>query len=310
MPIKIPDNLPAATVLHSEGVRLIRETNARQQDIRPLRIALLNLMPTKIATETQFSRLLGATPLQVELTLVATGSYEPKNTAAHHLRDFYRRFEHVRGERFDGLIITGAPVEKMPFEDVEYWDELCEIFTWAQTNVFTTLSVCWGAQAALYHRYGIDKYTLPQGKIVGLYRHRVLKANSLTAGLSDTFVVPVSRYTGNDRQIIEKHPDLRLVVDSDVAGPCMLIDKTGHVYIFNHMEYDAETLDQEYRRDCERAARRPDFTVVKPAAYYTQDDQLPDNIWRSSASVIFANWIHNIYQDTPYDLNALTVKPV
>lgn len=304
MPIIIHENLPAATVLAAEGIEVMQEARAAHQDIRPLRVALLNLMPDKISTETQFARLLGASPLQIDLHLLVTGTYTPKNVPAAHLKQFYRPFCDVfaSGERFDALIITGAPVEQMAFEQVEYWPELERIFTWAQTHVFNTLAVCWGAQAAVYHHYRVPKHDLPQ-KRFGLFRHHILAQHDpLLRGFNDLFEIPVSRHTEVRLSDLTGTP-LEVLVDSPQSGLCMVRD-TGKRFIamFNHWEYDTETLAREYWRDVEagKAIDQPDW-------YFPQGNPKAQvfNIWRAHGYLFFNNWLNWVYQQTPYDLEEL-----
>jgi homoserine O-succinyltransferase len=299
MPIKIHDNLPARTVLEDEGVMVMRETDAVRQDIRPLLIGLLNLMPNKIATETQFARLIGATPLQVELTLVRITNHVARHTPMDHLISFYRTWEEVRSRRFDGLIITGAPVEHLRFEEVTYWDELRRVFDWTQTNVHRCLNVCWGAQAALHHFYGVPKHDLPE-KAFGVFRHRNLVPTSpYLRGFSDEFWVPVSRWTEVRRQDLPKDRSLSVLADSDEAGLCLVDDPLCHsLHNLNHAEYDASTLADEYHRDLSGSTR-----VVLPKNYFPQDDcsRSPPNRWRSDAHLLIGNWVNEIYQTTPFD---------
>jgi homoserine O-succinyltransferase len=298
MPIKIPTGLPARATLEKEGVLLIGEERAAHQDIRPMRIAILNLMPEKIKTETQLARVLGSSPLQVEMTLVALETHKPKTTPEQHLLDFYNPFGTIEGQKFDGLIVTGAPIEQMPFEDVTYWPELQRIFDWALTNVHSAFNLCWGAQAALYHYYGIPKYLLPQ-KRFGVFDHTVLDhASLLTRGLNDVIAVPVSRHTENHRADFEAFPQLEILMDSDEAGICMVLDKSKrHVHMFNHLEYDAGTLGDEYRRDVAKGAE-----IQLPAHYFPGDDPTKPvaSRWRSSAHLLYGNWLNMIYQTTPY----------
>ena len=299
MPIKIPEDLPATDILEKEGVLLIKENDAIRQDIRPMRIALLNLMPKKIETETQIARVLAGSPLQIEMTLVAPTGYQPRNTPREHMLDFYREFAAIRAERFDGLIITGAPIEQMPFEDVIYWGELCEIFEWSRTHVHGLFNLCWGAQAALYHFYRIPKYQLPE-KRFGVYPHRVLPSRSLlTRGLNDLTSVPVSRHTENRVDDFAAHPNLHILIESDEAGPCLVYDsRLRHVHMFNHLEYDSNTLHVEYMRDL--GADQP----IRPPRYYYPDDNpenVPVNTWRGAGHLLFSNWINQIYQSTPFD---------
>lgn len=303
MPIKIPDNLPARKILEREGVLVIDEHDAIRQDIRPMRIALLNLMPEKIKTETQITRVVGSTPLQVEMTLIKTSSYTPTNTSSEHMLAFYVPWSQVAAEKFDGLIVTGAPVEEMDFEAVDYWSELTEIFDWARTNVFRTFNVCWGGQAALYHYYGVPKHGLNR-KISGVFEHRVVTPNSvLLRGFADRFLVPVSRYTETRRSDIEKVPGLRILAESDDAGLCLVEDRNlNQVYMFNHLEYDTDTLANEYRRDIEGGRN-----IHVPENYFPDDDprQAPVNSWRGHGHLLFSNWINDMYQHAPFDISEI-----
>ena len=280
-------------------------TRASTQDIRPLRIVLLNLMPKKIETETQLSRLLGNTPLQIELELVRMKSHEAANTPQHHLLSFYKTFDDIRDERFDGMVITGAPVEQMPFEDVDYWPELCQIMAWSKTNVHSTLHICWGAQAGLYYHYGIDKQQLPK-KLFGVFPHRVeYKRSILFRGFDDEFMVPHSRHTTVRREDIEKVDDLRILASSEEAGVYAVFTNMGRqIFITGHSEYDADTLKNEYLRDI--AAGKP---IEIPKNYFPDDDPTRQPLvrWRSSANLLFSNWLNYfVYQTTPYDLRSLT----
>ena len=302
MPIKLPATLPAYDVLQREGVSVMSEDQAARQDIRPLRIGLLNLMPKKISTETQFARLIGATPLQIELTLIRMTEHQTKNTAAEHMEAFYRPFSEVRGEKFDGLIITGAPIEHLAFEDVTYWDELCQVMDWTQTNVQSTFGVCWGGMALAYHFHGLPKYLLP-AKAFGCFRHQNLVPSSpYLRGFSDDCVLPVSRWT-EMRQTDIDAAGLTTLLTSDQSGPCM-VDDPDHraIYLINHLEYDSGTLKEEYDRDIANGT-----PINVPANYYPKDDpsQQPQNRWRSHAHLLYGNWINQIYQSTPYDLNAI-----
>ncbi|MBP3638212.1 MAG: homoserine O-succinyltransferase [Clostridia bacterium] len=304
MPIMISNDLPAAATLQSENIFVMTEKRATTQDIRPLRILLLNLMPTKIATETQLARLLGNTPLQVELVLLKVESHVSKNVAEEHMINFYQTFDSVKDQTFDGMVITGAPVERMPFEEVDYWDELCEIFEWSKTHVFSTFHICWGAQAGLYYHYGIEKKPLPK-KLSGVYRHRVThKGSILFRGFDDTFMVPHSRYTTVDREDILAIPGLKILAESEEAGVYAVSNKGGsQVFITGHSEYDAETLLGEYLRD-KNAGIAPDI----PVNYFPNDDdtQSPLCTWRSSANLLYCNWLNYfVYQDTPYDLKQI-----
>lgn len=299
MPITLPETLPAYDVLSREGVMVMSEGRAARQDIRPLRIGLLNLMPKKIQTENQFARLIGATPLQIELSLIRMSEHETKNTAAEHMAEFYRPFSEVKGERFDGLIITGAPIEHLPFEAVTYWDELCEVFDWTQSHVHSTLGVCWGGMAMINYLHGVPKHML-SAKAFGCYRHQNLApASPYLRGFSDDCVVPVSRWT-EVREDEVRAAGLETLLGSHEAGPCLVKDiRHRALYIFNHFEYDSGTLKEEYDRDV--AAGR---TINVPMNYYPDDDpaRVPMNRWRSHAHLLYGNWINEIYQTTPYDL--------
>ena len=307
MPIKIPNGLPAAQTLAEENIFVMNETRATTQDIRPLQILVLNLMPTKIATETQLSRLLGNTPLQVELELLHTSSHESKNTAREHLFQFYKVFDEVKERNFDGMIITGAPVEQMPFEQVEYWDELCQIMEWSKTHVYSTFHICWGAQAGLYYHYGIRKVELPE-KLFGVYPHRVERRFSmLMRGFDDTFMVPHSRHTTVLREDIERCGRLKLLASSEQAGVYAVSTAGGRqIFITGHSEYDACTLEAEYLRD--KAAGLP---IHMPENYYPNNDdtQPPMVTWRSHASLLYQNWLNYfVYQTTPYDIS--NIRPI
>ena len=304
MPIMISNDLPAAATLQSENIFVMTEKRATTQDIRPLRILLLNLMPTKIATETQLARLLGNTPLQVELVLLKVESHVSKNTTEEHMINFYQTFDSVKDQTFDGMVITGAPVEQMPFEEVDYWQELCEIFEWSKTHVFSTFHICWGAQAGLYYHYGIEKKPLPK-KLSGVYRHRVThKGSILFRGFDDTFMVPHSRYTTVDKEDILAIPGLKILSESEEAGVYAVSNKGGsQVFITGHSEYDADTLLGEYLRD-KKAGIDPDV----PVNYFPNDDDTAEPVctWRSSANLLYCNWLNYfVYQDTPYDLKQI-----
>ena len=298
MPIKIPDDLPARATLEAEGVMVMREADAVRQDIRPLRIGLLNLMPNKIRTETQFARLLGATPLQVELTLVKMTNHVARNTSSEHVISFYRDWEDIRSEKFDGFLITGAPVETMPFEEVTYWDELRRVLDWTQTHVHGCFTVCWGAQAAVHHFHGMPKHPLA-GKAFGVYRHRNLApASPYLRGFSDDFSIPVSRWTEVRREDIPVDSGMRVLMESEEAGLCLLDDPVhASLHMFNHIEYDSTSLAEEYCRD--RAAGKP---MAVPHGYFPGDDPArpPENRWRSHAHLLFGNWINHLYQTTPF----------
>lgn len=303
MPIKIPSNLPAYETLSKEGVMVMSRKQADSQDIRPQRIALLNLMPEKIVTETQFARLIGATPLQVELTLIRMSEHHSKNTSASHMGEFYQPFQDIKDQKFDGLIITGAPIEHLPFGDVTYWDELCEIFDWTQTNVHSTFGVCWGGMAMINHFHGVQKHML-DAKAFGCFRHKNLcPASPYLRGFSDDCVIPVSRWTEMKRAEIDASDGLVTLLGSDEVGPCLVEDAAHRaLYIFNHFEYDTTSLKTEYDRDV--AAKKP---INVPANYYPNDDagQRPLNRWRSHAHLLYTNWISEIYLTTPFDLDKI-----
>ncbi len=300
MPIRIPDQLPAREVLVREGVAVMDETTARRQDIRPLHIGLLNLMPNKIRTETQFARLLGASPLQIELSLVRIGEHRSKNTSEDHLIAFYDTWEEVADRTFDGFIVTGAPIELLPYEDVSYWGELTRILDWTTTNVHSSFFICWGAMAAARHFHGVPKHALDT-KAFGVFRHRNLApASPYLSGFSDDFSVPVSRWTEVRSADIPTGSGLELLMESDETGPCMLAEKTGNrLYMFNHVEYDSTSLKEEYDRDVAMGV-----PIAVPHNYYPHDDpsQKPLNRWRSHAHLLFGNWINQVYQTTPYDM--------
>ena len=307
MPITLPSTLPAYDVLTREGVMVMSDDQAARQDIRPLRIGLLNLMPKKIDTENQFARLIGATPLQIELSLIRMTEHETKNTAAEHMAEFYRPFQDVRDEKFDGLIITGAPIEHLAFNEVTYWDELQQVMDWTQTNVHSTFGVCWGGMAMINHFHGVDKHML-DAKAFGLYRHRNLApASPYLRGFSDECLVPVSRWTEMKQPEIDGVPGLNTLLASDEVGPCLVEDPAHRaLYIFNHFEYDSDTLGGEYTRDRDNA-QVAGSDIQLPNNYYPQDDpsQPPSNRWRSHAHLLYGNWINAIYQSTPYDMNAI-----
>ena len=300
MPIKIPDDLPARATLDAEGVMVMGEADAVRQDIRPMRIALLNLMPNKIRTETQFARLLGATPLQVELTLVKITHHVPRNTPGEHIITFYRDWEEIRDERFDGFIVTGAPVETLPFEQVTYWDELRRIFDWTQDHVHACLNICWGAQAALKHFRDIPKHELP-GKMFGVFEHSVTApGNTLLRGFNDTFHIPVSRHTETRKEDLPDDPMLQVLAESPESGLCLVQDQRyRQIYIFNHLEYDARTLADEYNRDASQG-----LPIDVPKNYFPDDDpaQEPPNRWRAHAHLLFSNWVNDVYQSVPFEI--------
>jgi homoserine O-succinyltransferase/O-acetyltransferase len=300
MPIRIPNELPARRILEQEGVMVMTEATANRQDIRPLRIGLLNLMPNKIKTETQFARLVGASPLQVELSLIKITNHTSKNTSQEHMLAFYESWEDVKDQRFDGLIVTGAPVELLPFEDVTYWDELSRIFAWTQTNVHSTFNICWAAQAALHHFYKVPKHALKE-KAFGIFRHKNLNPSStLLRGFSDDFSMPVSRWTENKKSELPQNLDLEVLMESDEVGLCLVNDPRHRmINMFNHIEYDTNSLGEEYTRDVEAGK-----AINKPAHYFPHDNPAlhPENRWRSHAHLLFGNWINQLYQTTPYDL--------
>ena len=305
MPIRIPADLPAHDVLTREGVMVMDEDQAARQDIRPLRIGLLNLMPRKIQTETQFARLIGATPLQIELHLIRMSEHKPRNTATEHMESFYRPFAEVAatGEKFDGLIITGAPIEHLDFDAVTYWDELRRVFDWAQRHVHSTFGVCWGGMAMIKHFHGVRKHMLP-AKAFGCFRHRnMAPASPYLRGFSDDCVIPVSRWTEMKRTEIAAAPGLDILLDSDSVGPCLVEDAAHRaLYIFNHLEYDSDTLKQEYDRDVANGT-----PINVPCNYYLDDDprRAPLNRWRSHAHLLYGNWLSEIYLTTPYDIRQI-----
>ena len=304
MPIRIPNQLPATQILTGENIFVMTETRAMTQDIRPLEILVLNLMPTKIETETQLARLLGNTPIQVNLELLHTKSYEAKNTSPEHMLKFYTTFDKVRDKFFDGLIITGAPVEKLEFEQVEYWPELCEIMEWSKTHVHSTFHICWGAQAGLYYHYGIPKVLLPE-KLSGVFEHRVVHRSSmLLRGFDDRFYVPHSRNTTVRLEDVEACPELKLLAVSDKAGVYAVSSAGGRqIFITGHSEYDADTLKREYIRD-----KKLDPATKVPENYFPDDDDTQEPIvrWRSHANLIYQNWLNYfVYQATPYDISSI-----
>ncbi len=304
MPIKIPNALPATETLENENIFVITESRAISQDIRPLHILVLNLMPTKIVTETQLARVLGNTPLQVELELLQVKSHESKNVSQDHMLAFYKTFDKVRDNRYDGMVITGAPVEHLAFEEVDYWDELCEIMDWSKTHVHSTFHICWGAQAGLYHHYGIPKQPLQQ-KLFGVFEHRVERKQSiLFRGFDDVFMAPHSRHTTVLREDIEAVPALKILASSYEAGVYALHTEGGRqVFIMGHAEYDADTLEKEYLRD-----KNLGLPIEVPRNYYPNDDdtQPPRVTWRGHANLLYSNWLNYfVYQNTPYDLNEI-----
>lgn len=304
MPIKIPADLPATETLHKENIFVMTESRALTQDIRPLKILLLNLMPTKIATETQLARLLGNSPLQVDMEFLQTASHTPKNTSAEHMISFYKHFEDVKDNKYDGLIITGAPVEQMPFEEVEYWDELCRIMEWSKTNVTSTFHICWGAQAGLYYHYGIPKYPLDK-KLFGVFPHKAEhKRSMLLRGFDDEFWVPQSRHTTVLREDIEKHPELKILASSEEAGVYAVATERGkQIFITGHSEYDADTLKNEYLRD-----KNAGLPIDVPKNYFPNDDDTKEPVvrWRSHANLIYSNWLNYfVYQITPFNIDEI-----
>ena len=305
MPVKIPATLPAAKILTEENIFVMDDQRAKMQDIRPLKIAILNLMPTKEVTETQLLRLLGNTPLQIEITLMTMATHTSVNTSREYLETFYRTFDSVKNEKFDGLVITGAPVENLPFEKVDYWDELIRIMEWSKTHVFSTLHICWGAQAALYYQYGIDKHLL-EDKVFGIFEHRVLNPrHKLVRGFDETFFAPHSRHTTIHKEDIERISDLEILAESNEAGVFLIASKDGRsIYVSGHAEYDADTLSREYNRDLGRGLK-----IEIPKHYYPEDNpaRIPLVIWRAHANLLFVNWLNYfVYQETPFDIEKIT----
>lgn len=301
MPIKIPNDLPATEVLNKENIFVITETRALTQDIRPLKILLLNLMPTKIATETQFARLLGNTPLQVKLDFLQTATHKATHTDEQHMIDFYKTFDEVKNNKYDGMVITGAPVEQLDFEEVNYWSELCDIMEWSKTHVTSTFHICWAAQAGLYYHFGIEKKPLEK-KLFGVYPHHVEYKNSiLFRGFDDTFMVPHSRYTTVLREDIEKNPELKILASSPSAGVYVIsTDKGRQIFVTGHSEYDADTLKNEYMRD-----KNAGLDIDVPENYFPgNDDSMPPIMsWRSHANLLYSNWLNYfVYQATPFDI--------
>ena len=304
MPIRIPNDLPATEILQQENIFVMTQTRAITQDIRPLEIVLLNLMPTKIATETQLSRLLGNTPLQVHLELMHMSSHRSKNTSQEHLLNFYKSFDELKHRKFDGMVITGAPVEQMNFEDVDYWQELTEIMEWSKTNVHSTFHICWGAQAGLYYHYGIQKHPLKE-KMFGVFEHTKDYGRSiLLRGFDDIFFVPHSRHTTVHREDIEAVPELKILASSPVAGVYAIASKEGRqIFITGHSEYDPDTLKNEYFRD-----KNAGLPIKPPANYFPNDDDTKNPVvrWRGHANLLFSNWLNYfVYQTTPYDIKTI-----
>ena len=305
MPIRIPNDLPAASALRSENIFVMTDTRAKTQDIRPLKILLLNLMPTKIETETQLARVLGNTPIQIELELIAPSGHVSKNTSQAHMLAFYKSFDEVRDRTFDGLVITGAPVENLPFEEVDYWPELCEIMEWSKTHVYSTFHICWGAQAGLYYHYGIRKQLLDQ-KMFGVFEHKVTRpSNPLVRGFDEVFYAPHSRHTSISREDVLNCKALRILAESDEAGPFLMSTENGRqIFVTGHPEYDKYTLDAEYKRDVGKG-----LPIAVPKNYYPNDDpeQPPLFRWRAHAHLLYENWLnYYVYQNTPYDLGAIS----
>lgn len=307
LPIRIPNDLPAAAALQQENIFVMQQNRAITQDIRPLEIVLLNLMPTKIVTETQLSRLLGNTPLQVNLELMHTTSHQPKNVPAEHMLSFYKSFEELKHRKFDGMVITGAPVEMMPFEEVDYWPELCRIMEWSKTHVHSTFHICWGAQAGLYYHYGINKHIMDE-KLFGVFPHTAdYKRAILLRGFDDTFWVPHSRHTTVDRADIEAIPELKIIASSEKAGVYAVMNKGGRqIFVTGHSEYDQDTLNREYLRD-----KNQGLPIHVPENYFPNDDDSKEPIvrWRSHANLLFSNWLNYfVYQTTPYDIMTIGEK--
>ena len=304
MPVKIAEDLPAKGILESENIFVMGEERASHQDIRPLKIAILNIMPTKISTETQLLRLIGNSPLQVDVTLMRTISHDSKNTSKDHLESFYTTFDEIKNRRYDGMIITGAPVELLPFEEVDYWNELTEIMNWAKKYVFSTFHICWGAQAGLYHFYNVPKYPLAQ-KMFGVYAHTINQQHvKLLRGFDDIVYAPHSRHTEIRRADIETHPELEILVESEEAGVYIVASKDGRqIFVTGHSEYDPMTLKSEYDRDIDKG-----MDIKIPMNYYPQNDptKVPFVSWRAHANLLFSNWLnYYVYQETPFDLNEL-----
>lgn len=304
MPIKIPDQLPAAKILQEENIFVMHETRAIRQDIRPLNIVILNLMPNKIATETQLLRVLGNTPLQIDVSLIHPKTHRSKNTPAEHLKTFYRTLGEIQDQKYDGMIITGAPLEHLPFEEVDYWQELTEIMEWTKENVTSTLHICWGAQAALYYHYGIGKYQMEK-KIFGVFPHQIVKPNvKLLRGFDDLFYVPHSRYTSVRKEEVEQVDELEILAESKEVGLYILARKDGRqIFVSGHSEYDACTLRDEYERD-----RKKGIPIDIPVNYFPDNDpkQIPIQTWRSHGYLLFSNWLnYYVYQETPYDRNKI-----
>ncbi len=304
MPIIIPNELPAFDTLQEENIFAMSKARASTQDIRPLKILIVNLMPTKIKTETQLARVLANSPLQVELTLLAMDSHESKNTDKSHLETFYKTFDEIKNQRFDGMILTGAPIETLPFEEVDYWDELCQIMEFSKTNVYSSIHICWGAQAALYYHYGIKKY-LTEKKVFGVFEHRVTRPhNPLVRGFDEVFYAPHSRHTTIRKNEVLAEPALRILAESDQAGVHIIATENGRqIFILGHQEYDKETLAAEYFRDVNKG-----LDINIPYNYFRDDDPEKEILfrWKGHASLLFSNWLnYYVYQETPFDLETL-----
>lgn len=304
MPLIIPNELPASDSLQKENIFIMHKGRAVTQDIRPLKILIVNLMPTKIATETQLARVLANSPLQVELTLVCMDSHESKHTSQEHMTSFYQTLDEIKDQRFDGMIITGAPVETLPYEEVDYWKELCEIFEFSKTNVYSSMHICWGAQAALYYHFGIPKY-LTDGKVFGVFEHKVTRPYTpLVRGFDEVFYAPHSRHTMIKKEDVLKHPQVRILAESEEAGVHILATDNGRqIFILGHQEYDKDTLATEYFRDVKKG-----LDINIPCNYFKNDNPEEDVLfrWRGHASLLFSNWLnYYVYQETPYDLSTL-----
>lgn len=304
MPIKVQSNLPAIEILEKENIFVMPEERAMQQDIRPLEIVILNLMPTKIETETQLLRLLGNSPLQVNIELLQTATHTSKNTSADHLTTFYKTFDEIKDRKFDGMIITGAPVEHLEFEDVDYWSELCSILEWSRKNVYSVFHICWGAQAGLYYRYGIRKYLFDK-KLSGIYNHKIIAPlHPLLRGFDDGFEIPHSRNTGVVKEDVFKHSELEILAISEEAGVCIVCNRNGReFYVLGHAEYDRDTLAKEYARDLQKG-----INIKMPENYFPNNNphKMPPMVWRSYATLLYTNWLnYYVYQQTPYDLEDL-----
>lgn len=304
MPIKIPNNLPAKKILENENIFVMTKLRAETQDIRPLKILLVNLMPTKVQTETQFARVLGNTPLQIDLELLAPKSHIPHNIGIEHLQNFYKTFDEIKNNKYDGCVITGAPVEHLEYEDVDYWKELCDIMEWTNKNVYSTLHICWGAQAGLYYHYGIKKHKLDE-KLFGVFEHKIIYKNAiLLRGFDDAFYVPHSRHTTVNKSDIEKIPELKILAESDKAGVNIIFTKNGKkIFVFGHSEYDVDTLKNEYDRDMSKG-----LPIKVPENYFLNNDPKNDIIvkWRAHANLFYSNWLNYIvYQETPYNIESI-----